>query len=232
MTAMPLAPLAELDPGWAERVKSWQQGTTRGVLAPKIVALIRLLLDISVTHMNRAGAARHMREALAAGATRAELLAVVKLASVIGIHSYAAAAPEIRAALQAVGRAPAAASAAPTPAVDAMRAAGALNPAWSDIERWDPDWLERFVRMGAAVWTDAVLDARVIELLCVAGDASVTHLWPSGVRRHAEAALRHGATPEEIFEVLRIVAGQGIESVELAAPLLESLCAENAVSSE
>ena len=224
--------LTGLDPGWMERVRWWQQGATRGVLGPKIVALIRVLLDILVTHMNREGAARHMREALAAGASRAEVLAVIKLASVIGIHSYAAAAPEFGAAMRAVGRSPVPAHAAPTPATDAMRAEGALNPAWSDIERWDPEWLERFLRMGSAPWTDAVLDARVIELLCVAGDASVTHLWPSGIRRHAEAALRYGATPEELLEVLRIVAGQGVESVELAAPILESLCAENAVAGE
>jgi len=222
--------MTDFDPAWMQSVESLRRATTRNVLSPKLVALIRVLLDISVTHLNRTGARRHMREALAAGATRAEIAAVIKLASVIGIHAYAAAAPEVRAAMEATGRGMEAIPAAATPATDVMRAAGALNASWRDIERWDPEWLECFVRMGSAVWTDGVLDAGVIELLCVAGDASVTHLWSPGVRRHAEAALRHGVTPEELLEALRIVAEQGLESVDFALPILESVAAGRALA--
>jgi hypothetical protein len=45
--------------------------------------------------------------------------------------------------------------------------------------------------------------------------------------RHAETALKLGATPDELLEVLRIVAGQGIEPVELALSMLETLCPRN-----
>jgi alkylhydroperoxidase/carboxymuconolactone decarboxylase family protein YurZ len=223
----PWSELGSMDAAWLEKLLTWHRSAERGALSPKLAALIRLSLNISVTHLNGPNAQRYMRAALVAGASKAELLAVVKLMSVLGIHSYALATPELRAAMAAVGIETPQRSRGPTPVTDALTKAGMMNPDWQDIEAWDGDWLEGFLRMASAVWTDGVLDAKSIELLCVAGDAAVTHLWAPGVRRHAETALRLGATLDELLEVLRIVAGQGIESVELAVPMLDTLCPQN-----
>ena len=223
----PLAPLASLDPAWLGKLRAWEGAATQGVLPAKTVALVRLILDVGITHLDACAAERHMRAALAAGATRQEILAVLKLASVVGIHAYAASAPVVREVAEAAGvTMPRSRPRAGTPAIDMVSAAGQFNPAWDNIATWDPAWLDRFLGMGAAVWTDKVLDAKTIELLCIAGDANVTHLWSSGVRRHAEAALRLGASIEEILEVIRLAATHGIESLEMAVPILDSICAE------
>jgi alkylhydroperoxidase/carboxymuconolactone decarboxylase family protein YurZ len=220
----PWSELGGMDAAWLEKLLTWHSSAERGVLSPKLAALIRLLLNVSVTHLNGPNTERYMRAALGAGASKAELLAVIKLAAVIGVHSYALAAPELRAAMATVGVESPHRSRGPTPVIDALHKAGMMNADWQDIEAWDGDWLEGFLRMATAVWTDGVLDAKSIELLCVAGDAAVTHLWAPGIRRHAETALRLGATLDELLEVLRIAAGQGIESVELAVPILDALC--------
>jgi len=58
-----------------------------GTLEPKIKELIYTAFDVSATHLYVSGLRQHIRNALAYGATREEVLEVIELASVIGIHS-------------------------------------------------------------------------------------------------------------------------------------------------
>ena len=58
-----------------------------GVLEPKVKELIYTAFDVSATHLYAPGLRQHIRNALAYGATREEVLEVIELASVIGIHS-------------------------------------------------------------------------------------------------------------------------------------------------
>lgn len=60
----------------------------------------------------------------------------------------------------------------------------------------------------------------MVELIYVALDASSTHLYGSGLRTHMEKALAVGARPQEIFDVLHLVAAQGIDSVCQAVEIL------------
>lgn len=94
------------------------------------------------------------------------------------------------------------------------------------LSQWDPVWLERFLAMGLPLWTGGVLPPPWIELLCISGDAAITHLYAHCTQRHIEAALAMGATREQVLDVLKIVSLQGIESMELALPMLEAACAE------
>lgn len=43
---------------------------------------------------------------------------------------------------------------------------------------------------------------------------------PPGIRRHVAAAVAHGATVEEIMEVLKLCGAQGVDACELGAPIL------------
>jgi alkylhydroperoxidase/carboxymuconolactone decarboxylase family protein YurZ len=65
-----------------------------------------------------------------------------------------------------------------------------------------------------------VLDAKTLEFLAIAVDASCTHLYAPGVRRHIRKALQVGATKEEILAVLQYVSVLGIHSFALGAPIL------------
>ena len=51
-------------------------------------------------------------------------------------------------------------------------------------------------------------------------DASCTHMYSPGVKRHIAKALDLGVTPEEIMAVLQLVAVLGIHSVALGTPHL------------
>jgi alkylhydroperoxidase/carboxymuconolactone decarboxylase family protein YurZ len=58
-----------------------------GTLEPKVKELIYTAFDVSATHLYVSGLRQHIRNALAYGASREEVLEVIELASVIGIHS-------------------------------------------------------------------------------------------------------------------------------------------------
>ncbi|QSE85159.1 carboxymuconolactone decarboxylase family protein [Rhodococcus koreensis] len=83
--------------------------------------------------------------------------------------------------------------------------------------------------MGAGIWRDNILPPLWIELLCIAGDAALTHMYSPGTRRHIATALALGADRAQIDEVLRIVAEQGQESYEFALPILEQELRNQAV---
>ena len=61
----------------------WKTGT----LEPKIKELIYVALDGSATHLYEPGLRQHIRNALRLGATKQEILEVLQLVSVVGIHS-------------------------------------------------------------------------------------------------------------------------------------------------
>lgn len=118
-----------------------------------------------------------------------------------------------------------------TPVCDRMKAAGAWNPAWDPFYALDPQWTERFMAMGTLPMVSGVLDAKTIEFIAIAVDASCTHLYAPGVRRHVAKALDLGATPAEITAVLQLVSVLGIHSMSLGAPiLLEELARREAAT--
>jgi alkylhydroperoxidase/carboxymuconolactone decarboxylase family protein YurZ len=107
-----------------------------------------------------------------------------------------------------------------TPISDAARASGHWNSAWDEAAAFDAEWIEKFLDMGTLPVRKGVLDPKTYEFLAIAVDASCTHLYSPGVRRHIAKALDLGATPEEIMAVLQAVAVLGIHSVALGAPIL------------
>ena len=121
------------------------------------------------------------------------------------------------------------AAASPTPVTDRLRASGNFNPAWDEMAELDPVWLEKFLDMGMKPIASGVLDPKTLEFLAIAVDASCTHLYAPGVRRHIRKALELGATREEILAVLQCVAVLGIHSCALGVPILvEELAAHEA----
>ena len=60
---------------------------TKKHLSPKIQALIALTVDCNATHLYPPGVQLHMQNALAAGATKAEIAEIIELSSTLGIHA-------------------------------------------------------------------------------------------------------------------------------------------------
>jgi alkylhydroperoxidase/carboxymuconolactone decarboxylase family protein YurZ len=76
-----------------------------GVLAPKIKEFIYIAFDVSATHLFEPGLRLHIKNAIAYGATREEILEVIELASVVGIHSCTVGVPILVEELEAAGSA-------------------------------------------------------------------------------------------------------------------------------
>ncbi|MHC8380779.1 carboxymuconolactone decarboxylase family protein [Pseudomonas sp. LB3P14] len=113
-----------------------------------------------------------------------------------------------------------------TPICDSLRASGYWNPNWEPFAALDPAWTEKFMAMAMAPLMSGVLDAKTVEFIAIAVDASCTHMYGPGVRNHIRKALDLGATQEEITAVLQLVSVLGIHTMSLGAPiLLEELAA-------
>ena len=115
-----------------------------------------------------------------------------------------------------------------TPLIDQMRKAGSWNTAWDEFAEFDPLWTEKFMDMGTLPMRSGVLNRKTIELIFLAVNASCTHLYEPGVRRHIRGALDQGATKEEIMTVLQLVAAIGIQACSLSAPILKEELAARA----
>jgi alkylhydroperoxidase/carboxymuconolactone decarboxylase family protein YurZ len=214
--------LAEWDPEWIERCAQMTNNPwTTGILPVKWIELICIALNAACTHRNEPGVRRHVRAALQAGATRDEILDTFKGVSVLGIHSVAVALPILFEEAAAAGVQPASrpADTVPTPVIEQLKADGQFNEAWDAIYELDPRWLEEFLAMAADIYR-RVLPTKLVELMSIAVDASCTHLYTPGIRRHVQRAFALGATIEEIMEVLKICGGLGVDACELGTPIL------------
>ena len=208
------------DPEWATQyervaVKPWQAE----VLPHKTAALILVALNASCTARNAEGTRPAIRAALTAGATRDEVLTVLKMAALLAIHACSLGAPLLLAEIpeDAAG---AGQPAHATPACDAMRAIGQWNTAWDPFFNLDPVWTDQFMAAGLGLYQDGVLPERDVELISIALDASVTHMYAPGVSRHIKGALAAGATAAEIMAVLELCVAFGATSLQSGVSIL------------
>jgi alkylhydroperoxidase/carboxymuconolactone decarboxylase family protein YurZ len=217
-----LTQLCEWDPAWAEScVKMTTSPWTRGILPRKLVELIGVMLNAQCTSLSPEGTRRHIRAALAAGATRDEVLFVLKCAALGAIHSCSLGAPLLLEEAREAGAAlPSRDSGEATPFCDRMKAIGQWNAAWDPFYELDPVWTDQFFATGVPVYASGVLPPKEVELLSIAFDASYTHLYAPGTRRHIKGALAAGASVEEIMEVLKLCVVQGVQSCNLGVPIL------------
>ena len=216
-----LQELRRRDPKWAETcLKMTTNPWNGGILSRKLVELIGVGLNAACTNLNADGTRRHIRAALDAGATAEEILLVLKCATVMAIHSCSLGAPILQEEAQAAGVNPMAKAPTATPAVDKMKAVGQWNTAWDPFYQLDPVWTDEFMATGIGIYASGVLPAKEIELLSIAFDASFTHMYAPGTRRHIRNALKAGATMEEVMEVLKLCVVQGVEAFNLAVPIL------------
>ena len=100
------------------------------------------------------------------------------------------------------------------------QASGNWNPDWEPFAKLDPAWTDKVIALTIAPAVAGALDKKTIELIGIALDASSTHMYAPGVRRHIQRALKAGATKEEITAVLQIATLQGLHSMCMGAPIL------------
>jgi alkylhydroperoxidase/carboxymuconolactone decarboxylase family protein YurZ len=224
-----LSKLREWDPVWAElAVKITTNPWSDGVLRAKFIELVCVGLNASRTNLNPEGTRRHIRAAIAAGATLHEILFVLKCASVISIHSCTFNASLLiqeagRSSLEDFGsvrmkRLQNTGEAAP--GVEKMKALGHWNEEWDLLLFLDPVWTDHYMAMCSVLYAESVLPPKELELLLVAFDAAYVHIYGPGTRSHIKNALKAGATVEEIVEVLKLGVVQGVQACNLSIGIL------------
>jgi alkylhydroperoxidase/carboxymuconolactone decarboxylase family protein YurZ len=213
--------LKEWDPTGAELLL--RVGTspwTSGVLPRKEVELISLALHCSCTTRDETGTRHHIRAALDAGATRDEVLLVLKCGVGVSVHSCSLGAPILLEEMEVAGVKAAGGPKPETPACDAMRAIGQWNTAWDPFYELSPGWTDQFFALAASIYKSGLVTPRFMELMSIAVDASVTHMYAPGTRRHIQRALKAGATPEEIMTVLQLCVSMGVQACAKGVPIL------------
>jgi len=215
-----LATFREWEPSWVDQcLKMSADPWTSSVLPRKDVELISIAVNGACTNLSAEGTRRHIRAALDAGATRDEILMTLKIASLLSIHTCSLGAPILLEEAKAAG-AKVAPKAAETPVCDKMKAAGQWNSAWDAFFEIAPEWTEAIIAVSLPIYASGVLSPKLAELLSIAVDASITHLYAPGTRRHIQTALRLGATTAEVMEVFKICVAAGMQASNLGIPIL------------
>ena len=100
------------------------------------------------------------------------------------------------------------------PTNTATQEMGPWGPAaHAQLRELDPVWANQCLKMSVNPWTGEILPRKTV-------DASITHMYAPGARRHIKAALKHGATMEEIMAVLKICVAEGVQACNLGVPIL------------
>jgi alkylhydroperoxidase/carboxymuconolactone decarboxylase family protein YurZ len=192
-------------------------------LDPMVREFVYIAADAAATHMFTPGTRAHIRAALELGATEQQIMEVLELTSTLGIHAANIGVPLLLEVMEEQGLRSGA------PPLDEQRkrlkeqftqTRGYWHSFWDGLLELDPELFEAYTEFSSVPWRTGVLEPHVKELVYCAFDAAATHLYVPGLKVHMQNALRLGATPEQVMEVLEVVSVIGIHAAMEAAPLL------------
>ncbi|WP_028209208.1 carboxymuconolactone decarboxylase family protein [Paraburkholderia nodosa] len=112
-----------------------------------------------------------------------------------------------------------------------IEARGYWRPWTEAILHAHPAFLEQYARYAGYPARHGPLSARMVELIYVALDASSAHLYAAGLKTHLAGAFAAGANEADVFDVLHLVAAQGLECVYQSAAILAQEAAQVTPSS-
>ncbi|MDQ8727186.1 carboxymuconolactone decarboxylase family protein [Bradyrhizobium sp. LHD-71] len=219
--------LLEIDPDFFEAYKNFSSAPwkRKNGLTPKVRELIYVAIDTSTTHLYDPGTRIHMRNAIGHGATREELMEVMELTSVLGIHACSIGVPILLEEMEATGKGGPLPSTVLTAKQEALKAEftkvrGYWSPTWDGLLRLSPDFFEAYLGFSGVPWKKGTLEPKVKEFIYIAIDAATTHLFEPGLRIHIRNALNYGATGDEIMEVLELISVLGIHTITQSVPIM------------
>jgi alkylhydroperoxidase/carboxymuconolactone decarboxylase family protein YurZ len=113
-----------------------------------------------------------------------------------------------------------------------IRVRGTWGQPWEDMLGLDADFVDAYRKFSAVPWLKNHLDDKVKEFVYIAVDAAATHLYLPGARQHIRAALKLGATEQEIMEVLELASTLGIHAMNIGVPILTEVMRERGMRTE
>ena len=204
----------------------WRSAHTAPALSPRMKELVLVALHATVTSLHGDGVRRHVGRALAAGASKQDVLDV--LITIVGAANHALyfAVPVLMRELKAAGH-PDAEPPPVTPEAQAtkdefIRTRGFWNEQRDAIVRMMPKYFAALSELSTEPWKNGSLTDKERELVCIAIDCTVTHMFEPGLAIHIRNALKKGASRDEILEVFHLAAVTGLEGYILGAEALYS----------
>jgi len=219
-----VAAVLELDPEFLSAYTKLAGVAGRvGALPEKIQHLVRLAVAANSTHLYVPAIRGHIRRALDAGATTAEVMETLECCATLGIHSMNIGVPILVDVLEKAGIRTGAAEL--TEYQERLKAEftekrGYWHSFWNEILELAPEFFDAYTEFSSVPWVSGTLEPKVKEFMYIAFDTAATHLYTSGLRLHIENAVGYGATAAELIEVMEIAATLGIHGVFEAAPIL------------
>ena len=193
-------------------------------------ALVVVALESVVTNLGFADVGGAIDAALAQGATAEEVMEVLALGSIVGMHTGTVGMPALVNALRERGEDPLAEP------LDARRQelwdryiagkrywetfTGEMELFLKGLLALDPDFFEAYMEWTLEPWLHGTLPAKVRELVYIAVDTVPTHLYRPGLEVHLKTALALGATKEEIMAVYALAAAYGLRTVSAGVAAL------------
>jgi alkylhydroperoxidase/carboxymuconolactone decarboxylase family protein YurZ len=216
--------ILELDPAFLRSYLNWAAvPARRRALDPKVREFVLVAVDAAATHLYAPGIRQHIRSALELGASAGELIEVLELTSVLGIHACNIGVPLLMEVLAEEGLRSAPAQLTERQQVlkaQFVDSRGYWHEFWDGILELDPEFFAAYLDFSALPWRSGVLEPKVKEFVYIAFDASATHLYAPGLKAHMRNAVRLGASTAEIMEVLELASLVGVHAANVAAPIL------------
>ncbi|QDK35385.1 carboxymuconolactone decarboxylase family protein [Sphingomonas sp. IC081] len=219
--------LLDYAPEWLDAYLAYSSTPARtGPLSARMRELIYVAVDGSTTHLFQAGLEIHIRIALEAGCTPAELIEVLCIATLQGLDSVAMGMDLLGEELARRGQA-LTTSAKGALALRRHEALRGASPRWLEaMGAVSPEWTEALAGVFETADRTSVLTRAERALIRLALASSPTHLARQAVRAEVREALDAGASPEEIAQVFQLVAHLGLHACSEGVPAIVRAAAE------
>lgn len=218
--------IAKINPAYLEGYLAIQKAAqSRQRLPPKYQQLCYVAVAASVTHMYLPAVEAHIRAALEAGATTDEIFETLGLSYLLGVHTVTLGFPMLQELMEELGIQSTHKDSNEEDRKDEIRKdfvsqRGFWPETFEPLLDLDPEFFARYTDFSSFSSRSKVLEPKYRELLICAIDAATTHLYARGTKIHMRNALKLGALPEEIVEMLEITSLMGIDGICASTPIL------------
>lgn len=198
-------------------------------LNPKMRQLIYIGVDVLVTHLYPSGLRGHIESALKLGASSDEIIETMQIACAVSFGSYGDAVSGLDEALADTGMKP------PKPTIverdeefrtALMAKAGVWEPWMEHAASRAPRYLRSLLDIGYSPYETSLIGHKNRALISLSLAASPPIGNREAVRSFAGAALRFGASVEELYEAVHLTAALGAHGFSVGAPILAEMIKE------
>tara|TARA_R110002020_G_scaffold5841_7_gene24002 strand:+ start:30950 stop:31684 length:735 start_codon:yes stop_codon:yes gene_type:complete len=202
----------------------WRVTMENPALSPRMKELVLFAMHAMATSLNVNTVERQVARALAAGATKAEIIDVALTISVLANHALYSSLPTFEEEWQAHGKSDEAQTADGEAYEAAKRHFMEVRGFWNNdrdlVAKSMPKYFAALTDLSTETWARGALSRKEREFICIAIDCTVTHTYDPGLRIHIRNAIREGATRQEILAIFQLAALMGLEGYVVTAEAL------------